>query len=157
MATITYPFPKFSWNFVIFWNIPYSRRTRLRVINYNDIIMSAMASQITSLTIVGSTVYSDADQRKHQSSASRAFVLGIHRSPVNSPHKGPVTREKFPFDNVIMLALSVSALSAKVAFISVENRKCRDFVYGIGVYGYLAKLKHYLICENKAYEDRVLF
>ena len=41
--------------------------------------MSAMASQIASLTIVNSTVYSGADQRKHQSSASLAFVQGIHR------------------------------------------------------------------------------
>ena len=63
--------------------------------HYNDVIMGAIASQITSLTIVYSTVYSDADQRKHQSSASLAFALGIHRSPVNSPHKGPVTRKKF--------------------------------------------------------------
>ena len=64
--------------------------------------MSAMASQITSLTIVYSIVYSGADQRKHQSSASLAFVWGIHRWPVNSPHKGPVTRNLFPFDDVIM-------------------------------------------------------
>ena len=53
-------------------------------------------------TIVYSTVYSDADQRKHQSSASLAFVWGIHRGPVNSPHKGPVTRKMCPFDDVIM-------------------------------------------------------
>ena len=39
-------------------------------------------------------VYSDADQRKHQSSASLAFVRGIHRGAVNSPHKWPVTRKK---------------------------------------------------------------
>ena len=64
--------------------------------------MSAMASQITSLTIVHSTVYSGADQRKHQSSASLAFVRGNHRGPVNSPHKGPVTRKMFPFDDAIM-------------------------------------------------------
>ena len=41
--------------------------------------MTTMASQITSLTVVYSTVYSDADQRKHQSSASLAIVWGIHR------------------------------------------------------------------------------
>ena len=62
--------------------------------HYGDVIMSAIASQITSLTIVYSTVYSDADQRKHQSSASLAFVWGIHRGPVNSPHKWPVLRGK---------------------------------------------------------------
>ena len=64
--------------------------------------MGTMASQITSLTSVYSAVYSGADQRKHQSSASLAFVRGIHRGPVNSPHKWPVTRKIFPFDDVIM-------------------------------------------------------
>ena len=70
--------------------------------HYNDIIMGAIVSQITSLTIVYSTVYSDADQRKHQSSASLAFLGGIHLGPVNSPHKWPVTRKMFLFDDVIM-------------------------------------------------------
>ena len=65
--------------------------------------MGAMASQITILTIVYWTVYSGADQRKHQSSASLAFVWGIHRSPVNSPHKWPVKQKMFPFDDVIMI------------------------------------------------------
>ena len=68
----------------------------------SDVIMSTIASQITSLTIVYSTVYSGADQRKHQSSTSLAFVRGIHRWPVNSPHKRPVTQKMFPFDDVIM-------------------------------------------------------
>ena len=70
--------------------------------HYSGIIMSSMASQITSLTIVYSTIYSGADQRKHQSSGSVAFVRGIHWWPVNSPHKWPVTRKMFPFDEVIM-------------------------------------------------------
>ena len=70
--------------------------------HYSDVIMGAIASQITSLTIVYSTVYSTADQRKHQSAASLAFVRGIHRAPGNSPHKWPVTRKMFPFDDVIM-------------------------------------------------------
>ena len=64
--------------------------------HYDDVLMSAMACQITNLTIVYSTVYSGADQRKRQSSASLAFVRGIH------PHKGPVTWQMFPFDDVIM-------------------------------------------------------
>ena len=71
--------------------------------HYSDVIMGAMASQITKLTIVYSTVSSVTDQRKHQSSASRAIVRGIRRWPVNSPHKGPVTRQMFPsLDDVIM-------------------------------------------------------
>ena len=65
-----------------------------------------MASQITSLMIVYSIFYSGADQSKHQSSASLAFVWGIHRSPVNSPHKGPVTRKMFPFDDVMGIRIN---------------------------------------------------
>ena len=75
--------------------------------------MGAVASQITSLTIVYSTVYSDADQRKYQSYASLAFVRGIHRGPVNSTHKWPVTRKMFPFDDVIMNE-TTDAISKKI-------------------------------------------
>ena len=70
--------------------------------HYNDVIMGAVASQVTSVSIVCSAVVSGADQRKHQSSASLTFVKGIHRSPVNSPHTGPVTRKMFPLHDVIM-------------------------------------------------------
>ena len=70
-------------------------------VHCNDVIMGAMVSQITSLTIVYLTIYSGANQRKHQSSASQAFVRGIHRSPVNSTHKWPATRKMFQFDDVI--------------------------------------------------------
>ena len=73
--------------------------------HYCDVIMNMIASQITSLSIVYLTVNSGTDQRKHQSSAPLAFVRGIHRRPVNSPHKGPVTRKMFPFDDVIMWSL----------------------------------------------------
>ena len=78
-------------------------------IHYNDfVIMSVMASQITSRTIVYATVYSRSRSKKHQNSASLAFVGGIHRWPVNSPHKGPVARKMFPFDDVIMFAQSTA-------------------------------------------------
>ena len=84
-----------------------SRRIWLSAeVHCNDVIMGAIASQITSLTIVFSTVYLDTDRRKHQNSASLAFVRGIHRRPVNSPHKWPVTRKVFPFDDIIMLTLN---------------------------------------------------
>ena len=69
--------------------------------------MTTMASQMTSPTVVYSTIYSDADQRKHQSSASLAFVRGIHRGPVNSQHKWPVTRKMFPFYEVIMISCGI--------------------------------------------------
>ena len=74
--------------------------------HYSDVILGAMASQIISLTILYPTVYSGADQRKHQSSASLAFVREIHRSSVISPHKWLVTRKMFPFDDVIMTVVA---------------------------------------------------
>ena len=82
--------------------------------HYNDIMMSAMASQITSLTIVYfAIVYAQnkrRDQRKHRSSASLAFVRGIHWWPVNSSHKGPVTRKMFWWRrDVMMLGCSRNA------------------------------------------------
>ena len=107
-----------------------------RNIHNDDVIMSVIASQITSLAIVYSTVYSDADQRKHQNSASLAFVRGIHRSPVNSPHKWPVTRKMFPFDDVIMPFCSavqnaescVARIPAECLQTAISNR-----IHNIGV------------------------
>ena len=58
------------------------------------------------------SVCSGADQRKHQSPVSLPFVRGIHRWPVNSPHKGPVTRKMFPFDDVIMYIDITNAISS---------------------------------------------
>ena len=78
--------------------------------HYSDVIMSTMASEITSFTMVYSTVYSGAGEREHQSSASLAFVRGLHWWPVNSPHKGPVTRKIFPFDDVIMWRICITGL-----------------------------------------------
>ena len=70
--------------------------------------------EITSLTIVCPTVYSNADHRKHQSAASLAFVRGIHRGPVNSPHKWPVMRKMFPFDDIVMSRIDKEALSKNI-------------------------------------------
>ena len=70
-----------------------------------SVIMGAIASQITSLTIVYST-----DQRKHQSSAILAFVRRIHGWRVNSMHKGSVKRKMFPFDDVIICATDAKML-----------------------------------------------
>ena len=86
----------------------------------SDIIMSAMASQITSHTIVYSIVYWGADQRKHQSSASLAFVWGIHRSPVNSPHKWPVMRKMFPFDDIIT-TFDLSSVRSRQTYNTLHN------------------------------------
>ena len=65
------------------------------LVHYNDVIMITIGSQITSLTVVYSTVYSDADQRKHQSSASLAFVWGIHRDRWIPRTKGQLRRKCF--------------------------------------------------------------
>ena len=72
-------------------------------VHYSDVIMTTMASLITSFTVVYLIVYSNADQWKHQCSALLAFVRGIHRWPVNSPYKGLVTRKMFSFDDVSMM------------------------------------------------------
>ena len=94
-------------------------------LHYRDVIMSAMASQITSLAIVYSTVYSEAYQRKHQSSASLGFVRGIHWWPVNSPHKRPVTRNMFPFNDVIMNCIfySHTAISTPLSQVNYVNKE----------------------------------
>ena len=78
------------YNIPLSWHESHSWR-----IHYSDVIMSMMASQIISLMIVYSNIYSGADLWKHQSSASLAFVGEIHRWPVTSPHKGPVTQKCF--------------------------------------------------------------
>ena len=74
-------FPKeiFSSEFISSTAYLLSPMGDVRCKHYNDVIMGAVASQITILSIVCSIVYSDADQRKHQSSATLAFVRGIHR------------------------------------------------------------------------------
>ena len=100
-------------------------------IHYDDVIMTMLASQITSLTVVYSIVYSGVNQRKHQSSASLAFVREIHRGPVNFPHKCPVTRKMFPFDDVIMIMTNARA------FVVIC---CLVYLYGQQVYWFLKNI-----------------
>ena len=94
--------------------------------HYNDVIMGTIASQTTSLAIVYSTVYSDPDQRKHQSPASLAFVRGIHQRPVNSPHKWPVTRKMFPLhDQTSSCRISVTSFKRNIiSIIAVVLSNC---------------------------------
>ena len=95
--------------------------------HYDDVIMTMLPSQITSLTVVYSIVHSGVNQRKHQSSASLAFVREIHRRPVNFPHKWPVTRKMFPFDDVIMC----SETRIKNMFVLEKNiSSCRLLSFG---------------------------
>ena len=97
--------------------------TGKQIEHYNDVIMSMMASQITGVSIVCLTVCTGAYQRKHQSSASLTFVRGIHRWLVDSPHKGPVTRKMFPFDDVIISTKQTSFLSIQICS-TLCTRRC---------------------------------
>ena len=108
-------------------------RHKIQLVNYNDVIMSAMASQITSLTIVYSTVYS----RRRSKKTSKLFFTGlgvwrIHRWPVNSPHKWPVTHKKAPFDDVIMF-------HGNSRLVAQENICCNSF-----------KLLNWTFCKTRA-------
>ena len=96
------------------------------LVYYNDVIMSAMASQITSLAIVYSTIYSVTDQKKISKLRVIGFGRGIHRSQGNAPHKGPVTRKMFPFDDGIMIfscnsCPSICPLSALLNKIGLDD------------------------------------
>ena len=105
-------------------------------LHYCDVTMSPTASQITSLTIVYWIVYAGTDQRKHQSSASPAFVRGIPRRPVNSPHKWPVTRKMFPFDDVIMKDIFCQAnrlltsFGVTVGIVGIVTCLCFEWYFG---------------------------
>ena len=91
--------------------------------------MSVITSEITGISIVYSTVCWGADQTEHQSSTSLVFVNGIHRWPVDSPHKEQVTGKMFPFDDIIMdtlycnnnLVLSWVLISHNLPCISIST------------------------------------
>ena len=135
------PFHNIVWKMVATLSRPHLLRFHLPyTYHYADVIMIEMASQITSLAILYSIVYSDADQRKHQTSASLAFVRGIHRSPVNSPHKWPVTRKMFPFDDVIMVKVSSAAY--------ILFGSCVPYVYYVCVYMFCNMLLCYVFAPS---------
>ena len=99
MSTIANDAPFFALSEMLISSVVEKLRTQ----ECSDVIMSTIVSQNTRHTIDYSTVFSGAGKRKHQSPTPLTFVRGIHRWPVNSPHKGPVTRKIFPFDDVIMV------------------------------------------------------
>ena len=131
--------------------------TKLWGVNhYSDIIMGAMASQITSFRIVYSTVYSGADHTKPQISASLAFVGEIHQWPVDSPHKGPLNWKIFPFDYTIMHSclnfsnnLVILKLLLKFSMSNYITQKTMDIITS-----YWGK---YYASENKLKEFTSLF
>ena len=83
--------------FDVYWEWPRHTQNWVSTVHYSNVIMSPTASQITGASIVNSTVYSGAGQRKHQSSASLAFVREIHRWPV----------KMLPFDDVILILFNL--------------------------------------------------
>ena len=127
------------------WGIMYDDRVNHRVSataatrkntfsHYNDVIMIAMASQITSLMIVYSTVYSGTDERKHQSSTSLVFMRGIHRWPVNSPHKGASNADNSFIWWRHHVKVAPNYGTCEFRFIRVDFRRCLsfwNFVYGL--------------------------
>ena len=113
-----------------------------------DVIMGVLASQITSLTIVCSNVYSGADQRTHQSSASLAFVWEIHRRPVNSQQKWPVTRKMFPFDDAIMYIWKfILQGNGGTVQINIDNLSYILYIYYIYIIYIL-----YIVCVTRFVE-----
>ena len=108
-------------------NIKLSWKLSIPYVHHSDVIMIAMASQITSLTIAYSTVYSDEDQRKYQSSASLAFVRGIHWWPVNSPHKGPATLKIFSFADIIVYC-KISCLPSYAANVATNKIQEKNMI-----------------------------
>ena len=114
--------------------------------HYSAVMMSAIASQITSLTTVYSTVSSGVDQRKQRSSVSLAFVRGIHRWPVNSPHKGPVTRKMFLFDDVIMICFFYFAAQLD-NFMVVTSEVAEPPSHGLNLY----RRDKYRLCVQYQY------
>ena len=109
--------------------------------------MSVLVSQITSLTVVYSTFYSAADQRKHQSSASLTFVRGIQRGPVNSPHKWPVTRKMFPFGDVIM-SINKATLKHMGKLITWNTTKHVHISFDTLLYGWYTERSYVLLCHG---------
>ena len=109
-------------------------KKRKYAFHYNDVIMSAVASQITSVPIVWSTVCSGADHRKHQGSASLAFLWVIHWWPVNFPHKRPVTRKMFPFDDVtIRIGITYQFTSERWRKLSSLNSGARYWLWSTNI------------------------
>ena len=110
----------FSTNLVINLHRSFNHTT-----HYYDVIM-------TSLTVAYSAVYSDTDQRKHQSSASLAFVWGIHRDRWIPRTKGQLRGKMFPFDDVIMGGKKTPRVRSHynhvIKIISLGWRICRPLV-----------------------------
>ena len=123
--------------------------------HYNDVIMCAIASQITSLTIVFSTIYSDADQGNLKLRVT-GLCVGNSPGPVNSPHKWPVTREMFLFDDVIILLVTMKCWHLfrdrvdGIGFWKVREN-CKDLPFFNALSNFLSWWPGFLhLCHNEA-------
>ena len=116
--------------------------------HYIDVIMTKMASQITSLTVVYSTVYSDADQRKHQSFASLAFVWGIHRDRWIPRTKGQLRGKCFHLMTSSCQELGVTKVHCwpRVRNIFHLGHKLRSFVWLIYFQVFCENVKCFCFC-----------
>ena len=121
-----------------FTNVTYLSLTQNYNWHYSDVILTTMASQITTSRLFTESSVQAQIKKKHQSSAPLAFLRGIHPWPVNSPHKGPVTRKMFAFDDVIMegkecrvLKWKYSALSSNSYPISLKLQICPDAKFAV--------------------------
>ena len=143
---ISFQHMQYRWNIASIYLLFATQPSRAVLVgpifHYNDVIMSAMASQITGVSIVCSIFCSGADQRKHQSSASLAFVRGIHHWPVNSPHKGPVTRKMFPFDDVTLLFETSTVSQPLLAISPVPVRQSWAIYIAVPLYAPHGVLNH---------------
>ena len=82
--------------------------------------MTAMASQITSLTIVYLIVYSGTDQIKHQSSTSLAFVWGSHRGPATTSRVLSCISE-YPIDYLHMASCVLFVVFLQYSYDLITN------------------------------------
>ena len=115
-------------------------------LHYNDIIMGAIASQITSLTIVYSTVYSDADKKTSKLRVT-GLCAGNSPGPMNSPHKWPVTRKMFSFDDVIMFELSFHHGDPR------DTRSCKYSIWcGFRWAAQCFRFSEFVVCDSQASE-----
>ena len=89
---------------------------------------------ISKVVIIYSSIYLGTDERKHQSSASLAFVRGIHRSPVNSPQKGPITRKMFQLDDVVIMTSKHGILQGPILTPTIngvrQHQQARQYILG---------------------------
>ena len=103
--------------------------------HYSEVMMIAMSSQITGVMIVWPTVCASIDQRKHQRSALLA-PGGESTSDRWIPHKAPVTRILFSFDDVIMFCHCYYVLKCSIPYFYIN---C--FVFHVCVKQTFLKLK----------------